>query len=273
MSALSLPEALLLGLVEGLTEFIPVSSTGHLILVSHLLGLDGPVVSTFEIFIQLGAILAVVYLYRDRFKALVQLSVPRMADLLAVSSFRGAHGLLRLGLAAAPIFILGALFGAKIKSALFNPTTVACALIVGGLLLLSVERFARRASVQRLEDITPKMALLIGFFQCLALWPGMSRSGSTIFGGVFLGMSRMTAAEFSFLVAVPVMFVATGADLIKNYSVISPADIPAFAVGFIVSFVTALFAVRYFIRLLGHVSLVPFAVYRIVVGAAVLLLM
>lgn len=270
MAALSLAEAALLGVVEGLTEFIPVSSTGHLILVSHALGLEGPTVATFEIFIQLGAILAVVVLYRDRFKALLELSIPRVADLLAVSSFRGPYGLFRLGLAAAPLFVLGALFGSKIKAFLFNPVSVACALIVGGLLLLCVERFASRARVQKLEEITPKMALQVGLFQCLALWPGMSRSGSTIFGGVLLGMSRMAAAEFSFLVAVPVMIVATGVDLIKNFSVLGSDDVPAFAVGFVVSFLTALFAVKFFISLLGRISLAPFAWYRIAVGVAVL---
>jgi undecaprenyl-diphosphatase len=270
MAALSLAEAALLGVVEGLTEFIPVSSTGHLILTSHALGLEGPVVATFEIFIQLGAILAVVVLYRDRFRALLEFSIPRVADLLAVNSFRGPYGLFRLGLAVTPLFILGALFGSKIKELLFNPTTVAWALIVGGILLLTVERFASRARVQTLEEISPKMALQIGLFQCLALWPGMSRSGSTIFGGVLLGMSRKTAAEFSFLVAVPVMVVATGADLIKNFSVLGSGDIAAFAVGFIVSFVTALFAVKFFISLLGRVSLAPFAWYRIAVGVAVL---
>jgi undecaprenyl-diphosphatase len=270
MSALTLAEAALLGVVEGLTEFIPVSSTGHLILVSHALGLEGPVIATFEIFIQLGAILAVVVLYRERFRALLEFSVPRASDLLAVSSFRGPYGLFRLALAAAPLFVLGALFGSTIKTLLFNPTSVAFALMVGGVLLLFVERFAARARVQKLEEITPKMALQVGLFQCLALWPGMSRSGSTIFGGVLLGMSRTAAAEFSFLVAVPVMFVATGVDLMKNISVLSSADVPAFAVGFVVSFVTALFAVKFFISMLGRVSLAPFAWYRIAAGALVL---
>ncbi len=275
MTDLTEGSALVLGIVEGLTEFVPVSSTGHLILTSYLLGLKGEAVETFEIFIQLGAILAVLCLYFGRFAGLLnvsrgQWSELRFASRPSVASFEGLHGLARLAAAALPIFVLGALFGSTIKEFLFNSQTVAVALIVGGIAMWWVEGRSQPATVGRIEDLSLRTAFMVGVCQCFALWPGMSRSASTIVGGMLVGIERRVAAEFSFLVAVPVMCVATMVDLLKNLHVLGAEHVQTFAIGFGVSFVVALFAVKGFIALLGSMSLRPFAVYRVIVGIVVL---
>ncbi|MEW6077102.1 MAG: undecaprenyl-diphosphate phosphatase [Thermodesulfobacteriota bacterium] len=257
--------ALVLGLVEGLTEFLPVSSTGHLILAGHFFGFTGPKAATFEIVIQLGAILSVVVLYRQRFAGLIPArSGPR-------PPFSGWRGLWLLFLTSLPPALLGLLIHDVIKERLFNPMTVAWALAVGGLAMILAEGRKSAARITEMDRITPKMALGIGLFQCLSLWPGFSRSAATIMGGMILGTDRKVAAEYSFVAAVPIMIAATGYDFYKCLDLLDTADLPFFAAGFGVSFVSALLAVEIFIRLVGRMSLRPFAYYRLVLAPLVLL--
>ena len=253
--------AVILGIVEGLTEFLPVSSTGHLIISGHLLGFTGPKAETFEIVIQLGAILAVVVMYLPTFWGLVRPTG---------RAFGGLRGLFLLFLTSLPASLLGLLAHSAIKAHLFTPVSVAFALAAGALAILAVERMPRRIRVADLDGITPAMALGIGCFQCLALWPGFSRSAATIMGGMILGADRRAAAEYSFIAAVPLMFAATGYDLLKSWRLFSADDFLILAVGFAVSFVAAWAAVKGFISLLGRLTLRPFAWYRLALAPVVL---
>lgn len=256
--------AIILGIIEGLTEFIPVSSTGHMIIVGDWLKFKSDTAATFEIFIQLGAILAVVVLYRQRFLSLFDKKA---------SGLSGTDGIKKIAIACIPAFILGFLFHSIIKEHLFSVTTVAWALIVGGVVMIVVERRLDGGSSSKdLDFITPRQALKIGLFQCFALWPGMSRSASTIIGGLLCGVSRVAAAEFSFIIAVPVMCAAVGYDLLKSASQIAVSDISFFAVGFIVSFFVAVIAIKFFIELLKRFTLVPFGWYRIALGSLLLII-
>jgi len=255
----------ILGLVEGLTEFIPVSSTGHLILAGHLLGFESEKASTFDIFIQLGAILAVVFLYKERFYGLNPFNKEK--------GLAGINGLILLFLTTLPALLFGAVAHDFIKSHLFNSKTVALGLGVGGVAILLIERFLPEIKRRGIDSLTWREALSIGFFQCLALWPGTSRSGATILGGMIIGVERKTAAEYSFLAAVPVMFAATTYDLYKSRSFLQASDLAIFCVGFVVSFVTAWFTVKGFIRLLGRYTLNPFGWYRIAVALVILWLL
>jgi undecaprenyl-diphosphatase len=252
-------KAIALGLVEGLTEFLPVSSTGHLILVGHLLNFTGDVAKTFEIVIQLGSILAVVVVYWERLLKLVNW---RSINIYESSSLN----LLHIILAMLPAVILGLLVHDLIKKYLFSPYTVLIGLIAGGLLMIFAERKKGMPSTLSLDQLSYKQAFAIGLFQCLALWPGFSRSGSTISGGLLVGTDHRTAADFSFIVAVPMMVAASGLDLVKSYEYISSSDIPVFIVGFLTAFVAALFAIKFFLRLLSKVKLTPFAYYRFVLA-------
>ena len=254
--------AVVLGIVEGLTEFIPVSSTGHLIVAGNLLGFVGEKASTFEVAIQLGAILSVVVLYWDRFLRLVYQRRSSRSD--SVSALSGWPGICRIGIASLPALIAGYLFHDFIKSHLFTPVTVSWALAVGGVAILIVERSVSQQSFASLETLTLKQALGIGLFQVLSLWPGISRSAATIVGGLVLGLDRKGAAEFSFLIAVPIMMAASAYDVLKMSAALTSHDIGQFAVGFIVSFIVALISIKTFIRILGRWSLIPFAWYRIV---------
>lgn len=254
--------AAILSVIEGLTEFLPVSSSGHLILAGDLLNFTGRKAATFEVVIQLGAILAVVVLYWPRFWGLVR---PK-----AGVAFSGWRGIWLLFLTSLPASLLGLLCHGWIKSFLFNPTSVLLALVAGALCMLAVEKMPLRHTCATLDEITPKMALGIGLCQCLALWPGFSRSASTIMGGMLLGARRSVAAQYSFIAAVPIMVAATGYDLLKNFSLFSAADLPFFAVGMLGAFVSALVAVKTFVALLGHVTLAPFAWYRIILAPFVL---
>ena len=284
-------QAVILGLVEGLTEFIPVSSTGHLIVAGHLLGFEGEKANTFEIFIQLGAILAVVFLYRERFFSLFSFGKKerfkigpgaKNYDLAGVvggrhgnhgATFAGINEMVLLALTTLPALVFGFLAHSYIKKHLFNTTTVAIGLAVGGIAILVIERSVPKVKRSGLDSLTWKDALAVGFFQCLALWPGVSRSGSTILGGMAIGIERKTAAEYSFLAAVPVMFAATAYDLLKSRSFLSSSDLPLFLVGFVVSFISALFAVKFFIHLLISHTLKPFGWYRIAVALVILFMM
>jgi undecaprenyl-diphosphatase len=254
--------AIVLGIVEGVTEFIPVSSTGHLIVTGHLLGFEGPKASTFEIFIQLGAILAVVFLYKQRFF--------QLCTLRRSGGFSGLHGWILLGLTSLPALILGALTHGMIKRSLFNPVTVAVGLGLGGVAILLIERFRPRVKKVGLDTLDWQDALTIGFFQCFALWPGVSRSASTILGAMTIGVERETAAQYSFLAAVPIMVAATGLDLYKSLPLLSGSDLPFFSLGFVVSFVAAWLAIKSFIHFLGTHTLIPFGWYRIVVAPIIL---
>ncbi|OGQ52449.1 MAG: undecaprenyl-diphosphatase [Deltaproteobacteria bacterium RIFCSPLOWO2_02_FULL_57_26] len=250
-----------LGIVEGLTEFIPVSSTGHLIVSGSLLGFTGDKAVTFEVAIQLGAILAVVVLYWNRFLGLI----PRKKNFQhgTRSSLEGWPGIWRITLATIPALILGYLAHDVIKANLFTPVTVAWALAVGGLGILLAEKLASEAPRRSLDTLTLLQAVGIGLFQTLALWPGTSRSAATIVGGLLLGLDRKAAAEFSFLIAVPVMFAASGYEMLKMAGAFTPHDVTQLAVGFAVSFIVALLTVAGFIRFLSRWSLVPFAWYRL----------
>lgn len=263
LSSVLLP--LILGIVEGVTEYIPVSSTGHMILVGSFLGFEGEKAATFEIFIQLGAILAVVVLYWRRFFALLSFG--------SREAFSGVDGLLKLGFACAPAAVLGFLVHKQLKAHLFAPRPVAAALIFGGLVMLLIDRAGRPSRVERVESLTLRDALLVGIFQCASLWPGISRSGSMIVGGLLLGFERRLAAEFSFLVAVPIMMLATSYDLWKSRELLSAGDLPMFSIGFVTAFVTAALAIKFFMALLERFTLRPFGAYRIVVGLLVLVLL
>ncbi len=260
--------AIILGLVEGITEFIPISSTGHLVIAGHLIGFEGDRASTFEIFIQLGAILAVVVLYFDRFWRLI----PTRLEMKEDDGFSGLRGLLLLAITTIPAVSLGAIGHSTIKNDLFSPGTVAIGLAVGGLAILLVEPRVPAVRTVGLDSITWRDALIIGLFQCLALWPGMSRSAMTILGALIIGVERKTAAEYSFFAAVPALMAATGFDLLQSIGDLGTSDIPIFAIGFVVAFISAWFAVKFFIRLLATHKLAPFGWYRLVVAALVLLL-
>jgi undecaprenyl-diphosphatase len=269
----------LLGIVEGLTEFLPVSSTGHLILTGHLLGFTGQRADCFEIFIQFGAILAVVFLFWNRFVSLwpfgrsLQASSPGGQGIDSQSrGFAGWNGLFLLAAVTAPGLLFGKLLHSTIKEHLFNPITVAIGLGVGGAFILVVEKWGPKARKTQVEALTIRDALLIGLFQCLALWPGMSRASSTILGGMLLGFDRKTAAEFSFLAAVPLIAAAALYDLYKNLPYLQVSDIGIFAVGFLVALISAWAAIRFFMRFLARNTLVVFGVYRILVAMAAYLI-
>lgn len=253
-----------LGVVEGLTEFLPVSSTGHLIIAGHLLGFVGDKAASFEVAIQLGAILSVVWLYWRRFVGLVPGSA--QFTLTAESSLNGWPGLWRIGLATLPALAVGYLARHAIKAQLFNPEAVTLALAVGGVVILLVERLAARRHANELDAITLMQALGVGLFQILALWPGTSRAAATIVGGMILGLGRKAAAEFSFLIAVPVLFAASGYELLRMRDQFGASDAMSLAIGFVVSFVVALLAIRGFVSFLSRGKLAPFAWYRIVVA-------
>jgi undecaprenyl-diphosphatase len=253
--------ALILGIIEGLTEFLPVSSTGHLILAGQLLGFNDEKGKVFEIAIQFAAILAVVWEYRARLgHALVSLTSEPASQRLAINLF----------VAFLPAAILGFLFLKQIKAYLFNPMVVATALIVGGVVILWAERRRHTVRADTVDDMTWRDALKVGFAQAVAMIPGTSRSGATIIGGLLFGLSRKTAAEFSFFLAIPTMFAATAYDVYSNWQLFSAGDIGMFAVGGAASFISALLAVRGLIRFISRHDFTVFAWYRIVFGVVVL---
>jgi undecaprenyl-diphosphatase len=259
--------AALMGVVEGVTEFLPVSSTGHLILAGSLLGFDQTVgkevADCFKVVIQIGAILAIVVAFPRRFTGLL--------DLRASAGFRGWRGIGLLVLTTLPAVVIGAPGDHYIKKYLFNEVTVAIGLAVGAIWIAVVESSRLRPRTEGLDAVTWKEALLVGFYQCLAMWPGVSRSGATILGGMLSGLDRKTATEYSFFAALPVLFAAGIYDLYKSLPYLSTADIPLFAIGLVVSFVFALLAVKGFVHFLARHTLVPFAWYRIALAVLVIL--
>jgi undecaprenyl-diphosphatase len=264
MEIAPLLNALILGVVEGLTEFLPISSTGHLIIVSDLLGVHDEKGKVFDIVIQLGAILAVCWEYRARFrKAFSGLGSDPLQQRFAVN----------LLVAFLPAAAVGFLLQKQIKAFLFNPVSVALALIFGALVIFAVERWYARHGAPRVtsvDEMTWRDALRVGLAQCFSLIPGTSRSGATIIGGMLFGLSRQAATEFSFFLAVPIMFAATGYQLVSYRHLFSAQDVPPFAVGFVVSFFAALLAVRALIRYVASHDFRAFAWYRIALGLAVL---
>ena len=260
---MSIITIILLGIVEGLTEFIPVSSTGHLILAGELLGFRGADSVTFDIVIQLGAILAVVVLYFRRFTGVAVGLFQR--DAKAISFTRNVL------LGFLPALVIGAVAYKAIKGMLETPVIVAVALILGGIAILVIEKRVKTAAEGSVEGMGWTTALGVGMVQCLAMIPGVSRSGATIMGALSLGVDRKTAAEYSFFLAIPVMIAASAKELWEARHALGTVDWSAIGIGFGVSFIVALLVVRAFIGVVGRYGFAPFAWYRIVVGSAALI--
>ena len=261
MDPILLLKALILGIVEGLTEFLPISSTGHLILAGDLLDFNDDRGKLFEIVIQSGAILAVVWEYRERL-----LKVARGAT----SDPAAQKFILNLFVAFLPLAILGLAFGKAIKANLFNPIAVATTFIIGALVILWAERREHKIRIQTVEEMNIVDALKLGIAQAFALIPGTSRSGATIIGGLLFGLSRKAATEFSFFLAIPTLGVATVYQLYKERALLSVDDIGMWAVGFVSAFISAFLCVRWLLRFISSHDFVPFAWYRIVFGIVVL---
>jgi undecaprenyl-diphosphatase len=254
-------KAAILGIVEGLTEFLPISSTGHLIIAGQLLGYSGDKAKVFDIAIQSGAMLAVVWEYRARFaRVLTGLTSDPAARRFAAN----------LVIAFIPAALLGLAFAGAIKQHLFHAVPVALAFIIGGLIILWVERRPRRTLVEEVDDMTWKDALKVGLAQSVALIPGTSRSGATIIGGMLFGLSRRAATEFSFFLAVPTLIAAGAYDLYQHRALLDAADLGPFGVGFLISFVSAFICVRWLLRYIATHDFSVFAWYRIVFGIIVL---
>ena len=262
MDLMLLLKAAVMGVVEGLTEFLPISSTGHLILAGALLGFDDDKAKVFDIAIQTGAILAVIIVYWQKISSTVR-ALPHSADAQRFA--------LNVFIAFVPAVILGLLFGKAIKANLFTPEVVATSFIIGGFIILWAER--RQASAVRIaevEDMRWQDALKVGLVQCVAMIPGTSRSGATIIGGMLLGMSRKAATDFSFYLAIPTLIGAGAYSLYKDRALLSMADAPMFAVGLLFSFLSAWVCVRWLLKFISTNSFEVFAWYRIVFGLVVL---
>jgi undecaprenyl-diphosphatase len=247
---MSILEAIIIAIIEGLTEFLPVSSTGHMILASTLMGIhDDEFVKSYEIIIQLGAIMAVVFIYHKRFLKSIDIYT-------------------KLFVAFLPTAIIGLLAYKTIKTYLFNPYVVSVSLIVGGVVLIVLDRWSgkKESRYVDLEDISYLDAIKVGFIQCLSMIPGVSRSAATIFGGISAGFNRVQAAEFSFLLAIPTMFAASGLDLVKNREILSSDNLMILTVGFIMAFIVAIAAVKAFVSFLTRYGFKHFGYYRIIVG-------
>jgi undecaprenyl-diphosphatase len=266
MDLLLFVKALIMGIVEGLTEFLPISSTGHLILAGSLLNFTGDKVKVFEIVIQAGAILAVCWEYRARIAAVLG---------GMFSERRAQKFILNLIIAFMPAAVLGLLFSKMIKAALFKPVPVALAFIIGGVIILWVERrhasATRAARIDSVDDMSAMDAFKIGCAQAFALIPGTSRSGATIIGGMLFGLSRKAATEFSFFLAIPTLLAATVYSLYKDRALLSAADLPMFTVGTVAAFISAFLCVRWLLRYISTHDFSAFAWYRIVFGAIILL--
>ena len=245
--------AVIIGIVEGLTEFLPISSTGHMILVGPLLGFEGEKASVFEVFIQLGAILSVFILYREKFFGMLE---AKRSGLTIVHVLAGI----------VPVMGVGFLLHKPIKLYLFSPYTVIIGLIAGAIFMLAAEKISKQPVTSDVDNMTISQAFFVGAFQILALWPGFSRSGSTIAGGLLLGMSRKAAAEFSFVIAVPLMLVACSYDLMKIWHQLNSGDFAMIFIGFVVAFITAYISIVWFLRFLNNSTLASFAYYRIILA-------
>lgn len=255
-------KAAVMGVVEGLTEFLPISSTGHLILAGSLLGMDDARAKVFDIAIQTGAILAVIIVYWQKLA-----STARGLG----SDARARRFVLNVAIGFLPAVVLGLAFGKAIKAHLFTPVVVASTFIIGGFIILWAEKRPQSTvRIAEVDDMTPLDALKVGLVQCFAMIPGTSRSGATIIGGMFLGLSRRAATDFSFFLAIPTLIGAGLYSLYKERALLSAADIPMFAVGLLFSFISAWICVRWLLRYISSNSFVPFAWYRIAFGIVVL---
>ncbi len=257
MNLVTMLQAAFLGFIEGLTEFLPVSSTGHLLLVGHFMKFDSPN-KTFEVLIQFGAILAIMLVY---VKKILSIAGGIFSDA------RRRNFVIALLLAFLPAAIIGALFSKLIKGYLFNPFLVCTSLIAGGLVLLVVDETEFEEKYHDIFDIPMLTALKIGCFQCIAMVPGVSRSGATIVGAMLMGSTKRTAAEFSFFLAMPTMAGAFAKDLLDNYKTLATNDIGLIAIGFVMAFLTGLFVVRGFLDFVSKRGFTPFAWWRIIVGS------
>ena len=244
-----------MAVVEGLTEFLPVSSTGHMIIAGKMIGFEGAVVDVFEVFIQFGAILSVLFIYGERFRKFFT------AD---GWKYESGFSVWHVAAGCVPCMGIAFLLYRAIKESLFNPFTVANGLVLGALLLMLAEHWAKGRELQDdLDKMTLRQAFCIGIFQILSLWPGFSRSGSTIAGGMLVGLSRRASAAYTFIMAVPVMFAAAMYDLYKNYAVLNTNDFKTLAIGFVVAGIVAYLSIFWFVRFVGKNRLTVFAWYRI----------
>lgn len=283
MELLTIIKAIILGIVEGLTEFAPVSSTGHMIIVDDMWlkskdFLGQYTANTFKIVIQLGSILAVVIIFRNRFIDLLGLKRFSGKELNPVTEGQpqaenGSHlKLTQVIVGLIPAGILGLLFDDYIDEHLFSTSTVLIGLVVGAVLMICADLFApKKIKAENVDQITYKQALCVGLVQCLSLWPGFSRSGSTISGGVLFGMSHRAAADFTFIMAVPIMAGASLISLVKNWQYFTMDALPFFIAGFISAFLFALLSMRFFLKLINRIKLLPFAIYRIILAGVVYL--
>lgn len=268
MEFIELLKAIILGLVEGLTEFAPVSSTGHMILVDDMWlkskeFLGQYTANTFKIVIQLGSILAVVIVFKDRFIDLLGLN--RLSKKKVVVHNKNHLNIMHVIVGIIPAGVFGLLFDDYIDENLFTTKTVLIGLFIGAIFMIIADLFSsKKPKVETVDQITYSQALTVGLIQCLSLWPGFSRSGATISGGILTGMSHRTAADFTFIMAVPIMAGASGVSLIKNWQYFTIDALPFFIVGFIGAFIFALVSIKFFLKLINKVKLIPFAIYRIV---------
>lgn len=260
----SLYTAVILGIVEGLTEFLPVSSTGHLIMATDLLHLDQEKLSSFNIIIQLGAILAVAFLYHARLKSFFDLN--QLKSLKNNFNQKGLN-IFHIAIAILPTLAIGFFTRKFIKSHLFNPYVVVYSLVIVGVIMLIVEKFKPKAEIITVDQISYMDAFIIGLSQCFALIPGVSRSGATMLTAMMRKVDVITAADFSFLISLPIITIATVYEFLKSYSSFSAADGIQLLIGFVVSFIVAVIAIKGFLAVLKKLSLAPFAVYRILAGA------
>ncbi|MEY4768162.1 MAG: hypothetical protein RL637_801 [Pseudomonadota bacterium] len=256
-------KAIILGIVEGLTEFLPISSTGHLILVGDLLNFNNETGKLFELVIQTGAVLAICWEYRLKINSVIKGLLLQEASAKRFS--------LNLIIAFMPLASFGFLFGHWIKAHLFKPIPVALAFIIGGLIIFWAEKRQHQITISAVEQLTPMDALKLGLAQAFALIPGTSRAGATIVGGLFLGLSRKAATEFSFFLAIPTLIVAGLYDLYKHAALLQLKDLPLFIVGLIAAFLSALIAIRALLRYISQHSFIVFAIYRILFGLIVIL--
>lgn len=252
-----------LGIVEGITEFLPISSTGHLILINEFTGFRGPFAKMFDVVIQLGAILAVVAYYRQRLFSFIT-----SGD--SGEKRRSLSLWIKAAVGVVPALAIGFLFGKRIQEFLFNPYVVASALVIGGVVLIIVDKTDRTPSIRSIEELDYTTVLWVGLIQCLAMVPGTSRSAATIIGAMLLGTSRLVAAEFSFFLAIPTMAAASGYALLKHGAAMNGTEMVQLAIGFIVSFAVAYAVIAAFIRFISKHDFIPFGYYRILLGASVL---
>jgi undecaprenyl-diphosphatase len=252
-------KALILGIIEGITEFLPISSTGHLIIANKFIKFTGSFANTFDIVIQLGAILSVViYFWKDLFPFLPSLNKEKIANSLPIWK--------RIIVAFIPALLIGGFLGKKIEEYLFNSIVVSAALIIGGIILIIIEKSKPKSKFEKISSLPYIICFYIGLFQCLAMVPGTSRSGATIIGAMILGTTRSVAAEFSFFLAIPTMFAATAYSLLKTGFSISMLELQILAVGFVVSFFTAWAVIAAFMSYIRNNNFIPFAYYRIFLG-------